>query len=748
MKRTVSLLLLSLLCWVARAQSPVVPYNISFADMQLEIKEDARADIQKIVNALTKHPAYFQKKVDLADAYFPFIEQAFQQEGVPTDFKYLVLQESGLVSDAVSTSNAVGFWQFKEASATELGIKVNSQVDERKHIIASSRGAAKYLLRSNVYYQNWFNSLLSYYQGLTGTKALTKTSDIGMKKMAVTSQTNKYLLTFLAHKVAYENAIGKNPKPTLTLQPVKASPGQTLMEIALQAQADATEVERYNKWLLASNIPADKEYTVMIPMAGSAARPVLAQAPVSAPAAEKSAPAAVKDTPPVGEKLKSLTARIKNLFTTSNNISSIVAQPGDTKDMLAMQAGISTRKFLRVNDMRSFDQIEAGKTYYLKAKASKSETDYHVARAGETMHSISQKYGVKLKKLLSKNRMKKTEAVVPGRVIWLKDTRPASIPVEIRYPNDEPTIIAQKPASAAPAQVAAPVTPAPAKPVKPKEGSISVEVEDANTPYVPNVKKTEGEDSVAAKALYPGKSAEVANKPAPPIERKAPEEPISVVVEPTPATAKPISVEVATSHKVEKGETLYAISKLHNVSMEDLLAWNNLDGSKPLALGQELSLTGPAADAQPSAAPATPAKTSATTAPAKTAAPASSTSAATEHTVVAGETLYAISKKYNVTLQNLQTWNNLGTNGSISLGQKLVVAAPAEATPVKENTVAPTAAPQKSAAGTVTHKVTTGESMYQISRKYGVTIKEIMEWNGKPDFNVTVGESLLIKPKN
>jgi membrane-bound lytic murein transglycosylase D len=741
MKKSFSLLLLSLLCWVARAQNPVVPNNIYFADLHLDIKESARTDIQKMVDALLQHPAYFQKKVDLADAYFPFVEQALKQEGVPTDFKYLVLQESGLVSDAVSTSNAVGFWQFKEGSATELGIKVNSQVDERKHIIESSRGAAKYLLRSNAYYKNWFNSLLSYYQGLNGTKALTRTADIGAKKMEVTSQTNKYLLTFLAHKVAYENAIGKNPNPVLTLQPIKAAPGQTLTEIAMAAQADAAEVERYNKWLLASRVPSDKEYTVMVPQLSGAPRPVLAQASSPVWKSSSTSSTAAKPRGTVTKPNDSI-SRIKGFFATLKakltgqplELKSIVAQPGDTKDMLALQGNISTSKFLEVNDMSSYDPIVPGQTYYLQAKNSRTlNPEYHEAQPGETMHSVSQKYGIKLKKLLAKNRMTSKERLEPGRMVWLKETRPVSIPVEIRpQVQGEPVSAPKEVIAQNTAPVAQPAAARPTPATKP--AAISVVVEDTTVaPYVKKARQEEEEAApVTAAAQYPGKKTSGATKPAPPLERKAPDEPATAELETAGA------VVGATSHVVEKGETLYAISRKYGVTMEDLLAWNNLDGSAPLALGKELVLVPPAGQA--SAVPttsATPAKTTAAAAPAN-----KPIAGVKEHTVVAGETLYAISRKYGVTLQDLQTWNDLGT-GAISIGQVLVVAAPA---PAQE--VAPASAPAaKTAAGVVTHQVAPGESMYAISRKYGVTIKEIMEWNNKPDFNVTVGENLIVKPK-
>ena len=69
-----------------------------------------------------------------------FVEEILKRQGIPEDFKYLAIQEGEFISDAVSSSNAVGFWQFKKASAQELGVRVDAAVDERKHIIASTVG--------------------------------------------------------------------------------------------------------------------------------------------------------------------------------------------------------------------------------------------------------------------------------------------------------------------------------------------------------------------------------------------------------------------------------------------------------------------------------------------------------------------------------------------------------------------------------------------------------------------------------
>ncbi len=732
MKKSVSLLLFSLLCWVARAQSPIVPNNIYFADQHLQIKDDARTEIQNMVNALTKHKGYFQRKVDLADAYFPFIEQAFAQEGLPPDFKYLALQESGLTSDAVSTSNAVGFWQFKEGSATDVGLRVNSLVDERKHIVESSRGAAKYLIRNNQYYQNWFNALFSYYQGLTGTKALTKTSDIGAKKMVLDSKTNRYLLTFLAHKIAYENVIGKNPNPPLALTLVRAVPGQTLLEIALEAQADAAEVESYNKWFTASTMPLDKDYLVLIPVKNATARAAITQVgPV-----QKPAPAPV-ETKPAPEETKRVTAKRRMKTTTVNGLKAVVAQLGDNKDILALQAKMSTRKFLRINDLRSFDPILPGQTYYLQTKKSKAEVDYHIAQSGETMFVLAQRYGVKMNRLRSKNRMKKTEALVPGRVVWLQHTRPKNTPVEIRYLNDEletesQEILAQEAPAALQAKKSSPALAQAKVPSTPSVTPLPTPAVETDPPTptavtVADVKET-APLTASSPSTYPLKNT---SEPVSIVLEKAPDEPLVVEVK---SVSTP--VEIATQHTVERGQTLYAISKQHNVSMENLVAWNQLDVSAPLALGQVLRLNGPAQE------------TAAELAPAPTSAPQKTN--ASEHTVTPGETLYSIARKYSIALADLQKWNNLGVSGAISPGQVLGLVAPAqplaeEIEPEKGTSIASAASPKTT--GVVLHKVGAGESMYQISRKYGVTIKEIMEWNHKPDFNVTVGESLVVKPK-
>ena len=154
--------------YCAQAQTRQVPHKMQFAGMTLTIRDDARREIQKDVNALTQSPRHHNIKVERAKTYFPIIEKVFQEERVPDDFKYLVLQESALIADAVSVSNAVGFWQFKDFTAVEMGLRVDKEIDERLNIVSSSRAAARYIKKNNFYFNNWIFALQAYQMGAGG----------------------------------------------------------------------------------------------------------------------------------------------------------------------------------------------------------------------------------------------------------------------------------------------------------------------------------------------------------------------------------------------------------------------------------------------------------------------------------------------------------------------------------------------------------------------------------------------------
>ena len=773
------LLLVSFISFLANAQNIIVPSDIYFADQHLRVNEGGRREIQRQVDALTRYPTYFQSKVDRADTYFPIVERIFREEGLPDDFKYLSLQESGLTSDAVSTSNAVGFWQFKKEAASDLKLQINQDVDERKHIIQSTRGAARYLVKhNNVYYKNWHNTLLSYNLGLSGAKSYAKPNDANKKEMDVTERTHTYILTFLAHKVAFSNFVGRNPTPTVLLQEMTASAGKSFRDIALETQTDEIELQKYNKWLSGRVIPYDKSYTILIPVTNPNQQVILASNRTTA-----------SDRNEVAEQAG------KREFRKQNNLKVIIARRGDTKDKLAAEADMPARRFLMFNDMYSYDPIVPGEAYYLEMKHSKADVPYHAVKQGETIHQVAQQYGVKVRSLLFYNRVKATETLAEGRLLWMQRRRPSTTPIEFQktYPEN---------------------TPAPANPGILAQGDDPVKAKERSAEN--NSTHTGSEDKSLASALEnrlnkwfgvkkkPQKVQEVEVLASP--ETSAPAEteiaatpkPETTPAAPTPtvtrapAPAEP-SLDVAiTQTNEEVNNTEDSLSENIDKQIEPVnkpetpLVYSRTKTAEPVAEPAASENTTPAqAETKPTEAgtkttaettaeapapkpavklrepvAAVPAKKTSPVPvykePAKT--PAQPIQNPGVHVVAKGETLYAISKMYQVSPDDLKTWNDLGEM-PLAIGQNLKVVAPpvttasypASAANKRQAQTAPAPAASNetyaAASGPVSHTVSAGESMYQISRKYGVTIKEIMEWNNKADFNVSPGEKLKIKPK-
>ena len=103
------------------------------------------------------------------------------------------------------------------------------------------------------------------------------------------------------------------------------------------------------------------------------------------------------------------------------------------------------------------------------------------------------------------------------------------------------------------------------------------------------------------------------------------------------------------------------------------------------------------------------------------------------YTVESGDNLFAIAKKYSTTVNAIREMNEMGNSSNIKVGQKLKIpgsAAPAPSTPKVEE---------------ITHVVKKGEGLWDISRQYGVTIEDIVKWNGLKDTKIKINEKLKIK---
>lgn len=183
-----------------------MPEVMSFADEQAPLKDPEvfeRIDRELLVNT------YWQSSMLLylkrAGKYFPIIEPILQKNGVPNDFKYLAVIESGL-TNATSTAGAKGFWQFMPATAKEFGMEVNDQVDERYHIEKSTEMACKYLKNAKNKLGSWSLAAAAYNSG--NKNILDKMSQQQVNNyydLLLVEETARYVPRLLAVKEIMQN---------------------------------------------------------------------------------------------------------------------------------------------------------------------------------------------------------------------------------------------------------------------------------------------------------------------------------------------------------------------------------------------------------------------------------------------------------------------------------------------------------------------------------------------------------------
>lgn len=165
-----------------------------------------------------------------------------------------------------------------------------------------------------------------------------------------------------------------------------------------------------------------------------------------------------------------------------------------------------------------------------------------------------------------------------------------------------------------------------------------------------------------------------------------------------------VPVAPTNTYTVQRGDTLYKIANQFNTTVAELKRLNNLT-TDTLQVGQELIIT---------ETPSTPTNT---------------------YTVQKGDTLYGIASAYGISVQELKNLNNL-TSNSISIGQQLIV----PSTDIELPPITPPDADQNY----IIYIVQKGDSLWSISRKFNITIPELLEINNMTSANLQIGDTLKI----
>lgn len=183
-----------------------LPNDLNFAGEHLPLTDPdvyERMDRELLVNTYWQSNGLLMFK--RAKKYFPIIEPILKKNGIPDDFKYLAVIESGL-TNAVSPAGARGVWQLMPDTARENGLEVNTNVDERYHLEKSTEVACKYLLRSKNSLGSWTLAAAAYNAGNAGISRRLREQDVNdYYDLLLGEETGRYMFRIVALKEILKN---------------------------------------------------------------------------------------------------------------------------------------------------------------------------------------------------------------------------------------------------------------------------------------------------------------------------------------------------------------------------------------------------------------------------------------------------------------------------------------------------------------------------------------------------------------
>ena len=256
-----------------------IPENLNFAGERVpqedpEIME--RIDREFLVNTYWQSNALLLMK--RAHKYFPVIEPILTKYGVPDDFKYLAVAESGL-QNVVSPAGATGVWQIMRATGREYGLEVNTNVDERYHLEKATEVACRYLRKYKDKFGSWTLAAAAYNAGAGGVnKQLTLQQADNYYDLLLGQETGRYIFRILAIKeilsnpdiygfeIADEDLY--NAIPTFSVE--VDNPIGNFADFASEYGINYKILKRHNPWLREPHLnnKSGKKYFIAIPNKG------------------------------------------------------------------------------------------------------------------------------------------------------------------------------------------------------------------------------------------------------------------------------------------------------------------------------------------------------------------------------------------------------------------------------------------------------------------------------------------------
>ncbi len=250
--------------------------ELTFAGEKIPLNEDTRErlDRELSVNAYWQSATLLNLK--MAKKHFPVIERILKENGIPDDFKFVAIAESGL-RNVTSSASAKGYWQFMKPAASEMGLEISDDIDERMHLEKSTRAACGYIKQLYKRFGTWTDAAGAYNVGPTiYARSMAEQKESNYYDMNINDETSRYVFRIVAIKEILSNPeiygfiVGEEDQyyrhPEFKEITVTESI-ESLADFAHEHSMTYRMLKYHNPWLLKGKLTVanGKSYTIKVP---------------------------------------------------------------------------------------------------------------------------------------------------------------------------------------------------------------------------------------------------------------------------------------------------------------------------------------------------------------------------------------------------------------------------------------------------------------------------------------------------
>lgn len=603
---------------------------------------------KNILFFMDKGRDHFERWLYLSGKYFPTISRIFKEEGVPEEMMYLSMMESGLNPSARSWAKAVGLWQFMKGTGKLYGLRGNYWYDERRDFEKATRAAARYLKDLYDEYNDWQLAIAGYNSGggrINRGIRRSRSYDFWAMRRYLPRETRNYVPQYIAVTLMSMNpeAYGFKGIPradSLVYEFVTVDDCVDLDVLAECAGTTAETLRELNPELIQWCTPPNyRGYKLRIPVSSSE---VFLKKYAEIPDNQKRQWAEHKirrgDTPSsIAKKYgvaTSVLLEVNKLNKRSKlRIGNHLVIPVSTKRLLAANTRAPREQRVQEPTPRPKKLTPRIHRRQTVVPAGRDKVAY-VVKKGDTLGHIAEWFDVRASDLRNWNN------IPYGRSLQVGVTITVWVPTERieQYKNIAALSFEKKNALKKPTTI--------------KQANAKVEetVDERNHWVQHRVRRGETLEKIAKDynvaiadlkswnkirrsrinagqilEVYVASSGTALSEPAPVRSN---------------AQVKSVSPAQKTiTHRIKRGETLEKISGMYNVSIASLKKWNRLTSSKVL-VGKKLRIR-------------------------------LTTENLEYYRVRMGDTLWEISKKFGVSVDDIQRWNDLAED--IRVGDRIVI---------------------------------------------------------------------------